>query len=432
MFFGWTFLTTSFVMVMLSVKHDSENTVDYTFHFNADKHNVTGNPTGPQYAMTLTSGMLDHSTVKYTFSVHDTATAERKTLCSGVYDHDDLVNMGKPNDAAKRHGKHSRFVGFISNVAQITQQGGYAVSTSGDQSDMVTTVNANDDVSWNRVRTSRAVPGVTDTFFSTDKARAAASASGSKADISDYKFALPCEAIRTTEFSYTDYFTTNSTDRTIPYDSTKTGYADVTAVNRFIAFLMMINPGKATTSLASGMQAGVDALNHHGPNEKCDNDMIYDSVSQAQDIANDFYWFSIVTYILATILGLFYILDMTKLFFNMFKTELSYGVMSNVDEETGDAAKNSTTENQIMVMVFFLVSVFTTILIGLMFMQYDQLEESLKHGLDASCADHTVFDAGLDRTTWFAVTGVSIAFYGIVALSSIPAVWTGYCVPNIC
>jgi len=434
LFFGWIFLTASFTMLMISQHEDGQHTVDYTFHFNADKHNVTGNSTGPQVGMTLTSGMLDHSKVRYEFFVDDTTTKKRTSLCTGKYDHDSMVLMANESDASKKTGRHSDFSIFIVNVAAARQMSGYSTDyTSDDPADRVTNVNANANVEWDTIRFQKASPGDSPSHFNAGKARVETTASGTSVDYSLFDFSFPCEPILKTTFDYKDY-DNNGSETTVTYSTP--GQMDEAAVNRFTALLTMVNPGKATTALASGVQAGVDALNYHGTHVKCQNDMIYDNVAQSQAISSDLFWYSVITYILATFIGVFYILDAVKGLFSLCSNNDSQYYTDVEKSNLEDEAANGSTshESKFIHVIYFLVSVFTTVLIGLMLMQYDNLHDSLKYegGLEKTCNDHTDTDIGLERTPWFVVTCIAIGFYGLTALTLVPVVWTGYCQDYLC
>ena len=107
-----------------------------------------------------------------------------------------------------------------------------------------------------------------------------------------------------------------------------------------------------------------------------------------------------------------------------------------IDTQKGveEVIEDSQTASEVIFVhvAFFLISLFTTVLIGLMLMQYDNLHDSLKYegGLEKTCSNHTDTDIGLERTPWFVVTCFAIGFYGLTALSLVPTVWTGYCMKD--
>ncbi len=433
MLVGWTFLTTSFVMLMLSLKHNSEYTMDYTFQFNAHKHNESGVFLGPQYGLKLTSGLIDHSSVHWELFVNNTRTPERTSLCSGHFDHDDIINSDKPRDAAKKHGKYSQWPKFIVNVAQTSLQAGFATDhESSSYTDKEVQVNANGEIPWETVFQRRGDPAITSGIIG--NARDASSAAAGKINVANLKFPITCDALRTEKFYYNNIDAGNGSATEHEYGTLSVGRVLADDVDKFSGFLTIINPGKSTSALASAVQLGLDAINYQGPKEKCDSGMIYDNVAQAQAISSDLFWYSVITFILATILGLFYILDFAKDLIEMLRGTLnktssyeSYESKPN-DESLKEATRHSS-EGKIQTVVFFLISSFTTVLIGLMLMQYDNLSDSLEYqgGLASSCADHSDFDMDLERDTWFGITCTAIAFYGLVAVTSAYDAIAVYC-----
>lgn len=433
MLVGWTFLTTSFVMLMLSLKHNSEYTMDYTFQFNAHKHNESGAFVGPQYGLKLTSGLIDHSSVHWELFVNNTRTPERTSLCSGHFDHDDIINSDKPRNAAKKHGKYSLWPKFIVNVAQTSLQAGFATDhESSSYTDKEVKVNANGEIPWETVFQRRGDPAITSGI--SGNAREASIEGTNIIDVANLHFPITCDALRAEKFHFINY---NETDGSVTeqYYGTNAGYVLAEDVDKFSGFLTIINPGKSTSALASAVQLGLDAINYQGPKEKCDSGMIYDNVAQAQAISSDLFWYSVITFILATILGLFYILDFAKDLIEMLRgtlnTTSSYDTTFNNttnDESLKEATRHSS-EGKIQTVVFFLISSFTTVLIGLMLMQYDNLSDSLEYqgGLASSCADHSDFDMDLERDTWFGITCTAIAFYGLVAVTSAYDAIAVYC-----